>query len=43
MRFVKTDIDQLLESTIDLAQDKHHLSIVHIEIDLILDETQNAK
>ncbi|GIN62797.1 hypothetical protein J27TS8_27900 [Robertmurraya siralis] len=38
---VKTDIDQLLEETEDLAMDVSHLIIKNVEIDRLLDSTQD--
>ncbi|MEQ2528014.1 hypothetical protein WMO40_15020 [Bacillaceae bacterium CLA-AA-H227] len=38
---VKTDIDKLLEATEDLDKDIKHLILRHIEIDWLLEKTQD--
>lgn len=38
---IKTDIDKLLESTVELDEDIRHLILNHYEIDLLLDRTED--
>lgn len=38
---IKADIDELLESTIELDEDIKHLIISNYEIDLLLEKTEN--
>lgn len=41
MWLVKTDIDQLLESTYELASEVPSIKIISIEIDLLLESTKD--
>lgn len=41
MLLENTDIDLLLDATTEIANDDYHYLIRHIEIDTLLDLTQN--
>lgn len=38
---IKTDIDKLLETTVELGEDIKHLIIQNYEIDLLLEKTED--